>query len=102
MMAIYQHIATWWKSEFKQPFRSTNDEKQKLRPVVFIGVLQSINEAHQIRDEWKGEKGFSVRVYERQIRVDTIITSAFMVIVRRVKPFVAGDPTLDSRRRGVK
>ena len=100
MKAIYQHISTWWKSEFKQPFRSTNDEKQKLRPVVFFGVLQSLPEAHQIRDEWTGQKGFNVRVYERQIRVDTIITSAFIVVVRRVKPFVVGDPEPFRKRAG--
>ena len=30
-----------------------------------------------------GQKPHSVRVYERQIRVDTIVTSAFIAVVRR-------------------
>jgi hypothetical protein len=74
------------RSEYKQPFFSTNDEKNERHPVVFYGVFQHVQEAQQIRDEWRqahdAEK-YTVRVYERQIRVDTIATSAFIAVVRR-------------------
>ncbi len=74
------------RSEYKQPFYSTNDEKNERHPVVFFGTFQHIQDANRIRDEWRARDSaseYSVRVYERQIRVDTIVTSAFIAVVRR-------------------
>jgi hypothetical protein len=84
MSKIMQSIASWFRTDFKQPFRSTNDDKNEKHPVVIFTVHQFIEEAHLIRDEWRGKPGHQVRCYERQLRVDTIITSAFITVVRRV------------------
>jgi hypothetical protein len=82
-MTIMQHVTKWWRTEFKQPFRTTNAEKQEKHPVVIFTVHQYVEEAHLIRDEWRGKPEYQVRCYERQLRVDNIITSAFITVVRR-------------------
>lgn len=77
---------TWKKSEYKQLYMSTNDEKNEAQPVVFFGVFQHLAQAHEIRDEWRShpEKNkYRVRVYERSVRVDSVITQCYCTVVRR-------------------
>ena len=71
------------RSEYKQPFRSTNDAVNRRIPVVFYGVFQHPQEAHAIRDEWKGNVGTFVRCYERRVRVDNLHLYVHVVVVRR-------------------
>ena len=74
------------KSEYKQPFFSTNDGKNERFPVVFYSVHQHHQERDVLAEEWKARadrKDFSIRCFERHIKVDTVELSVFVLIVRR-------------------
>lgn len=85
-LPLAQLIPTWKETESKQPYQSTNDVKNERIPVVAFGLFQDQGEAREMRDLWmqrEDKAEYFVRSFERGVRVDTILTTAYCVVVRR-------------------